>query len=178
MWLTIGADWGANENGIGICLYFMFWLFGILFCNMRGPVCSDFCPALPPTAGKPKENHTKISILCKADWPIRSGILLANSHILINPFFWSILAMWLSTFFSGQITSWCFGDLTGVKGISFLLPRILLLSLHHFHFLSGFSTYTSWLANPRLFKTWLTDYRQFSHTTSPSFLKKNKGKYP
>ena len=52
----------------------------------------------------------------------------------------------------------------GVGGINFLLPRILLLSLHHFHFLSGFPTYTSCLANQRLFKTWLTEYRQFSRT--------------
>ena len=62
----------------------------------------------------------------------------------------------------------------GVGGINFLFPRILLLSLHHFHFLSGFPTYTSCLANQRLFKTWLTEYRQFSHTTSPSFFKKSK----
>ena len=56
----------------------------------------------------------------------------------------------------------------GVGGINFLLPRILLFSLHHFYFLSGFPTYTSCLANQHLFKTWLTDYRQFSRTTVQS----------
>ena len=31
MWLTIRADWEANDNDTEICLYFMYWLFGILF---------------------------------------------------------------------------------------------------------------------------------------------------
>ena len=68
---------------------------------MRGPVCWGFLSCPVPTAGKSKENHTEISISYNADWPISSSLLLANSHILINPFFWSMLAMWLSTFFSG-----------------------------------------------------------------------------
>ena len=55
-------------------------------CNMKGLlVCVSVLPIT--TAGKLKENHTKISIIYKADWPIRSGYLLANSHILINSFF-------------------------------------------------------------------------------------------
>ena len=71
-------------------------------CNMKVLLVGGFlsCP-VPPSCLAPKKNHTQISVSYKADWPIRSGYLLANSHILINPFFWSILAMWLSTFFSG-----------------------------------------------------------------------------
>ena len=66
--------------------------------------------------------------------------------------------------FSCQLTCCFFGDLGRNVGGSFLLPRILLFSLHHLYFLSGFPTYTSCLANQHLFKIWLTDYRQFSHT--------------
>ena len=68
---------------------------------MRGCLVGNFCPTQFPQLFSPKENNTKNSISYKADWSIRSGLLLANSHILINPFFWSMLAMWLSTFFSG-----------------------------------------------------------------------------
>ena len=70
-------------------------------CNMKGSACWGLCPAWYPQLFSPKENNTEDSVSYKADWPIRSSLLLANSHILINPFFWSILAMWLSTFFSG-----------------------------------------------------------------------------
>ena len=114
--------------------------------------------------------HTQISVSYNADWPIRSGYLLANAHILINPFFliyFSHVALYLFQWGSSHpaaSVAWA-----GVGRINFLLPRILLLSLHHFHFLSGFPTYTSCLANQRLFKTWLTEYRQFSRTMGPIF---------
>ena len=114
-----------------------------------------------PTAVSPKENHTEISICYKADWPIRSGYLLALVAY-INPLFLSILAMWLSTFFSGAahiLLLWWSGQECEESTSS--SPEF---SLHHFHFLSGFPAYTSCLVNQRLFKTWLTDYRQFSHT--------------
>ena len=39
-----------------------------------------------PSCLVPEKNHTEISVSYKADWPIRSSLLLANSHILINPF--------------------------------------------------------------------------------------------
>ena len=77
-----------------------------------------------------------------ADWPIRSGFLLANSHILINPFFFiyvSPVALYL--FQWGRSNPAASVIWAGMGGINFLLPRILLLSLHHFHFLSGFPTY-------------------------------------
>ena len=45
-----------------------------------------------------KINHTEMSISYKANWPIWSGLLVLVTYI--NPFFWSILAMWFSTFFS------------------------------------------------------------------------------
>ena len=68
---------------------------------MGGAACWGLCPAQSPQLFSPRENTTEDSVSYKADWPIRSGYLLANSHILINPFFWSMLAMWLGTFFSG-----------------------------------------------------------------------------
>ena len=60
-------------------------------------------PTWYPTASRPQRKSTtqEISISYNTDWPIRSGFLLANSHILNNPFFRSLLAIWLSTFFSG-----------------------------------------------------------------------------
>ena len=64
-------------------------------------VCGFLSLPVPPSCLVPEKNHTEISISYNADWPIRSGYLLANSYILINPFIWSILAMRLSTFFSG-----------------------------------------------------------------------------
>ena len=60
-----------------------------------------FCPVQFPKMFSTKENNTDDSISYKADWAIRSSLLLATCHIWINPFFWSMLAMWLSTFFSG-----------------------------------------------------------------------------
>ena len=51
-------------------------------CNMRG-ACF---PALPPSYLVLEKNHTQISLSYNADWSIRSGFLLANCHILINPF--------------------------------------------------------------------------------------------
>ena len=70
---------------------------------MRGPCLFVFSVPLgfPSRQAPEKINHTEISISYKDDWPIRSSLLLANSHILINPLFWSMLAMRLSTFFSG-----------------------------------------------------------------------------
>ena len=65
------------------------------------PACLWFS-VLPgsPQLFSPKENHTEDSVSYKADWPIRSGYLLALVAY-INPLFWSMFAMWLSTFFSG-----------------------------------------------------------------------------
>ena len=117
-----------------------------------------------PQLANPKENHTEISISYKADWPIRSGYLLALVAY-IDPLFWSMLAMWL-LFQWGRSHPAVLVVWAGVEGINFLHPSILLFSLHHFYFLSGFPAYTSWLANQRLFKTWLTEYRQFSSTTT------------
>ena len=57
--------------------------------NMKGQLVCVFCPPFPvPHSQQAPEkiNHT-VYISYKADWPIRSGFLLANSHILINPFF-------------------------------------------------------------------------------------------
>ena len=54
-------------------------MVGLLVCVFLS------CPA--PQLLSPKENDTEDSVSYNADWPIRSGFLLANSHILINPFF-------------------------------------------------------------------------------------------
>ena len=105
--------------------------------------------------------------------------------MLIGPLgqasYWLTLTSWLTHFFliyvshvAQYLFQWgCSHPAasviwTGVGGINFLLPRILLLSLHHFHFLFGFPACTSCLANQRLFKTWLTEYKQFSRTKSSS----------
>ena len=45
-----------------------------------------FCPAQYPQLLSPKENHIEIYISYKADWPIRSGYLLALV-VYINPLF-------------------------------------------------------------------------------------------
>ena len=133
-------------------------------CNMRGRLVGVFVPPSTPTASKQqRKSHTEISISYKTDWPIRSGYLLVLMTYL-NPLFWSMLAIWLGTFFSCQLTCCLFGGLRRNGRETSLLPRILLFSLHHLYFLSGFPTYTSCLANQRLFKTWLKDCRQFSRT--------------
>ena len=95
-------------------------------------------------------------------WELNSGPLEEQAMLLTtepslqppSPLFLTLLAIWLSTFFNGgslhpaALVVWA-----GVGGINFLLPRILLFSLQHFYFLSGFPTYTSCLANQHLFKT-------------------------
>ena len=117
-----------------------------------------------PQPASPKGNHTEISVSYKTDWPISFGYLLALVAY-INPLFLSMLATGLSTFLSGIahiLLLWCSGQNCGG---SFLCPRILLFSSPRFSFLSGWPTYTSRLDNQCLFKTRLTEYRQFSHTT-------------
>ena len=67
----------------------------------RACLLGIFCPPQYPKLFSTKENNTEDSVSYKGDWTIRSSLLLANSHILINPFFWSVLAKWFITFFSG-----------------------------------------------------------------------------
>ena len=92
-----------------------------------------------------------------------SGFLL-TLITYINPLFLSMWATWLGTFLSEAahilLLRWSGQNCRG----NFLLPKILLFSLPCLYFLSGCPTYTSCLANQHLFKTWLTEYRQFSLT--------------
>ena len=60
----------------------------------------------------------------------------------------------------------------------FLLSRILLFSLLHPYFLSGFPAYTACLANQHFIKIWLTEYRQFSRTREANNLICNDHRNP
>ena len=74
----------------------------LMVCNMKKLACLLVFSVLPDSHSclAPKENHTENSISYKDDWPIRSGYLLILMTYF-NPLFWYMLAMWLSTFFSG-----------------------------------------------------------------------------
>ena len=39
----------------------------VIKCNMRGPVCLDFCPVWPPSCLVPEKNHTKDFVSYKAN---------------------------------------------------------------------------------------------------------------
>ena len=126
----------------------------------------DFCPAWFPKLFISPQNHTGISISYKADWPLRSGFLLVLVAY-INPLFLYMLAMWLSTFFSGAehiLLLWWSGkewkESTSSSPEFSCSPCIISTSC------LVFPTYTSGLANQHLFKILLTDYRQFSRTTA------------
>ena len=125
-----------------------------------GPACWGICSRLVPHNRQVPEkiNHTEISISYKADWPISSGFLL-TFIAYINPLFSSMLAIWLGTFSSGAAYIFPFWWSGQNCGGSFLLARILPVSLLHLYFLSGFPAYTACLANQRFIKIWLTEYR-------------------
>lgn len=57
-----------------------------LMCNMRASLLGVSVPPGTPQPRNPKENHTEISISYKADWPIKSGYILALVAY-INPLF-------------------------------------------------------------------------------------------
>ena len=59
---------------------------------MKGPACWGMCPTWNPTAGKPKEYHTEVSIGLQTDWAISLGFLL-TLITYINPLFLSMLAI-------------------------------------------------------------------------------------
>ena len=120
-------------------------------------------PGTPQLANPKEKSHTGLHKVI--NWlALSSGYLLALIPY-VTPLSLSMLAHGSVPFSAGQVTCCLFGGLRRSVGGTSLLPRILLFSLHHLYFLSGFPAYSVCLANQRFIKIWLTEYRQFSHTT-------------
>ena len=92
----------------------------------------------------PKENHTKISISYKTDWPISSGYLLALVTY-INPLLLSMLATQLGTFHSRAGYILLLSGMGKNGGGSFLLPRFSCFLC---------STSTSYLVDLHIIPAW------------------------
>ena len=83
----------------------------LTLCNMRAGVLWFLsCPVPHSRQISKKTNHTEISISYKADWPIRSGYLLALITY-VTPLSLSTLAHGSVPFPAGQLTSFLSGHL-------------------------------------------------------------------